>query len=259
MIYIINKTAVFSFELKRLSLYQDNESYVMLSNQATRLLVELIQKNGITLTREHLLKKVWEDYGATPSNNNLYMAVSELRKAFRHLGMTEEFIITIPKTGFLFETEIDIPHENFATSVNSSISPESSKLSCEPKKGKRKKTLLLLLILISTFVICLIIITYILEKEPKEINKNHISLNFSLDKCTFFSLGKKNEGDREWITSFIQSDQAKTILRIDCEKTTTAVYYKKMLQPINESFITACTMKSISNQGGCINMRAENN
>lgn len=86
---------------------------VQLSKPGARLLAELIIHSGEIMTREDLIKKVWEDHNLTPSGSNLSNHISLLRKAFLQLDMTERIIITVPKVGFRLEAEIDtygMPH-----------------------------------------------------------------------------------------------------------------------------------------------------
>ncbi|MGS3447780.1 transcriptional regulator [Klebsiella electrica] len=84
----------------------DSDLEIMLSNQAARLLLEMVINNNETLHRDDLLKKVWEEYGFTPSNNSLNIAVSEIRKAFEAYGRDPKIIKTIPKVGFRFEGNV---------------------------------------------------------------------------------------------------------------------------------------------------------
>ncbi|OUC37001.1 putative membrane protein [Enterobacter sp. J49] len=258
MIYIINKTAVFSSELKKLSLYLDSESYVILSNQAARLIVELIQNNGITLSREHLLKHVWEDYGSTPSNNNLYMAISELRKAFRLLGMNDKIISTIPKTGFLFEGDIDVSQESLQPTMTIAERPEPVMTSFSQRVKPWKMMILIGVILTAAVLALSSILFHAYVRNPLKMNTNHLNPHFSLGKCTFFALGKQSEEGRKWVTSFVQTEQVRSMLRIDCDSNQTAVYYRKLPPPVNETFLAACTGKTSPTSEKCKILRAEN-
>lgn len=108
MNYIINKNIYFN-SLKG-SLNSTNNSVIMvqLSKPGARLLAELIIHSGEIMTRENLIKKVWEDHNLTPSGSNLSNHISLLRKAFLQLDVTEHIIITVPKVGFRLEAEVDI-------------------------------------------------------------------------------------------------------------------------------------------------------
>ncbi len=62
---------------------------------ANSLLFFFIQHPGI-ITRDEVLKKVWDDNGLVSSNSNLNQYLSLLRKTFRQYGI-ENIIVTIPK------------------------------------------------------------------------------------------------------------------------------------------------------------------
>lgn len=108
MHYIINKKIKFTPKINEVSTIDNDGNNLLLSNAATRLLRELINNSNNTMSRSVLLQHVWEDYGFKPSNNNLYMAISELRKAFISLGEHKSIILTVPKVGLKLDSEIDI-------------------------------------------------------------------------------------------------------------------------------------------------------
>ncbi|MBN5246988.1 winged helix-turn-helix domain-containing protein, partial [Serratia ureilytica] len=107
MKYIFNFSMIFLPSERSLSILNNKEVEVSLSAPATRLLLELIKYKGKTVTREALLKNVWEDYGFSGSNSNLNSYISEIRKAFIQLGYSEKIIITIPKQGIKLEANIE--------------------------------------------------------------------------------------------------------------------------------------------------------
>ena len=106
MKYIINLTLIFDPESRLLMLRNNTQLTVGLSNPATRLLSELIKNNKTELTREILLKHVWEDFGFSPSGATLSNHISELRKAFEALGMSKDILLTVPRIGFKLDAEI---------------------------------------------------------------------------------------------------------------------------------------------------------
>ena len=71
-------------------------------------LQEFIKHKGCDLSREELITRVWEEFGFTPSGNNLNKAVSELRKCFQSLDEGHEFIVTVPRYGFRFVADVVI-------------------------------------------------------------------------------------------------------------------------------------------------------
>ena len=108
MIYLIENQIVFNPEDNSLSLPSDTESKITVSNPARRILSLLIEQHGTVVQRETFFKKVWDDYGLTASNNNLNHCISKLRKVVSTLGYTGEFIITVPKVGFIIKKETDV-------------------------------------------------------------------------------------------------------------------------------------------------------
>ncbi|RTP97275.1 hypothetical protein EKN38_22290 [Enterobacter sp. WCHEn045836] len=255
MNYIINKAVLYSPELKQLSLLIDSESYIMLSNPAARLIIEMMKNNKTTLTREYLLKHVWEDYGTTPSNNNLYMAVSEIRKAFKTLGMTEQLISTIPKTGFLFEAEIETPQPSDKT-----LPTESPPQIREERKIHHRHTYMLVC-LMAVIMVTILMISWqiVFHHNPlsPSIRKERLTEEFTLAKCRFYNLGKMAEGEGKWITEMIGTELAKNSLDINCEKTESAVFYQRMPAPVNQIFITSCTGNITTKASACKTLRTE--
>lgn len=108
MIYLIENKILFNPEDNTLSLQNDPENQVSISNPARRVLLLLIEQQGTVVQRDILFKKVWDDYGLVSSNNNLNHCISKLRKVINTLGHTDEVIITVPKVGFLLKKEITI-------------------------------------------------------------------------------------------------------------------------------------------------------
>ncbi len=82
MFFICNNSLLFDPEAHAISLVGQPESVLTLSAPAVRLLQEFIKHKGHDLSREELITRVWEEFGFTPSGNNLNKAVSELRKSF---------------------------------------------------------------------------------------------------------------------------------------------------------------------------------
>ncbi|GAB3525445.1 winged helix-turn-helix domain-containing protein [Photobacterium alginatilyticum] len=77
-----------------------------LSITANALLFFLIQHPGV-LTRDEVMKKVWDDNGLISSNSNLNQYLSLLRKSFRSYDI-ENVIVTIPRGRLEFNPELVI-------------------------------------------------------------------------------------------------------------------------------------------------------
>lgn len=110
MKYIINSTVAFDTTEYLLTLVDDADTSVKLSNSAGRVLEELIQYRGTgePVTREHLFASVWSAHGLQPSNGNLNQQVSLIRKGLTSLGLDASAIVTIPKRGLKLNDQLVI-------------------------------------------------------------------------------------------------------------------------------------------------------
>ena len=68
-----------SIDRKRITAYIDSEE-VLLSPQEYQLLLFLMQNKGKTVTREKLLKHIWDDNGNYVNDNTLTVAMKRLRE-----------------------------------------------------------------------------------------------------------------------------------------------------------------------------------
>lgn len=226
MNYVINKEIVFSPERRALLSVEHEEILITLSNQATRLLIEFIKGNKKPLTKETLLKNVWEDYGLTPSNNNLYMAVSEIRKSFVNLGVNEVIISTIPKTGFLFSASVDIlePKKD-----NKKTSKKTSTTIIKAKK---------IHIIIAMSMVFIIFITFIYVRG-KINNFDHVltetktTSSEKIGMCTFYSLKK---GSERHLNEVIETLKEKG--KLECNTEVKSIFYQTDNE--NFTFIGSC-------------------
>ncbi|SCC66970.1 winged helix-turn-helix domain-containing protein [Kosakonia oryziphila] len=109
--YIIDHTIRFSPASETLGLIDNPDSFVVLTPACNRLLMYLISNQGAVLSRERIFSTLWEQYGKTPSNSSLNSYISLIRKSFVNLGLSNEIISTIPKIGFLFNSDIQVEVE----------------------------------------------------------------------------------------------------------------------------------------------------
>jgi DNA-binding winged helix-turn-helix (wHTH) protein len=131
MVYLIENQIVFNPEENSLSLLNDDESKIAVSNPARRILLLLIEQQGVVVQRETFFKKVWDDYGLNASNNNLNHCISKLRKVVSTLGYQNQFIVTVPKVGFIITKGIII--ETCANKIATEVLVENSdKVDNEP-------------------------------------------------------------------------------------------------------------------------------
>lgn len=234
MRYMLNNSVCFLPETRELSLVDDEQTAIVISNQACRLLLEMIKRNGENLSREHLLKSVWEDYGLKPSNNNLYMAISEIRKALTSLGLERTVIYTIPKIGFKLNCNIVPIEVNRGSHITQ-------------KKAKPKKTFFILLAgTITTLLVSVFLFSYnhgkvnITEKGSEYIG--------DLGKCKIHRVNDGTLYDKDEITKIIID---KTELGKTCKKEPIDIFYSDFGMKDQHLFVGACSLKRNSENSPC--------
>ncbi|WP_163333717.1 winged helix-turn-helix domain-containing protein [Enterobacter bugandensis] len=242
-----------------LSLLDDENNVVILSTPASRLLVELVKKNGETVTRSWVLKTVWEDHGYVGSNSNLNNYLSEIRKAFSALGVHSEVLTTIPKIGIKFEANVSpsIEGKNTTTSIlevnhTSDLSPEQkiTEGNSEKLAGSRSplKGAVLLVIVIFVLIIIYALVNY------NKYNKNYSSLSispqkrtllFKMKNCSIFKLDGYFYQDESVIIPQVKDYINK--LQLDCSKVKELYFYDSTAKSSNfveYSFFAICEKNS---------------
>lgn len=261
MKYIINLTITFDPESRLLMLKNNNQLTVGLSNPATRLLTELIKNNKTELTRETLLKHVWEDFGFSPSGATLSNNISELRKAFEALGMSKDVLITVPRIGFKLDAEIhpeskppkeSAPAEHVERPLPSklvaadNIAVDSLNVSSRKSLRRMKRPALSLLIILCVTAVITAWVMLSKNEQPELIG--------ILNKCDIYTL---NEGKHDPI----QSDRARKMLAdegVDCGQIELDIYYMET-RPTNEflkiNFMSVCTKNNDNSYKNCNNFK----
>ncbi|BBU98988.1 winged helix-turn-helix domain-containing protein [Providencia hangzhouensis] len=105
MKYKINAFILYDAVDGTLSLKED-EVDAQLSITANALLFYFIQHRGV-VSRDEVLKAVWDDNGLVSSNSNLNQYLSILRKAFRPYGI-ENIIVTVARGRLEFNSDVSL-------------------------------------------------------------------------------------------------------------------------------------------------------
>ncbi|HBT4795313.1 TPA: winged helix-turn-helix transcriptional regulator, partial [Klebsiella quasipneumoniae subsp. similipneumoniae] len=95
MRYNINARLIYDATDGTLTLPGSDEPDSQLSITASALLYFFLRHTGV-VSREEVLKKVWDDNGLTSSNSNLNQYLSMLRKTFRHYDI-DNIIVTVSR------------------------------------------------------------------------------------------------------------------------------------------------------------------
>ncbi|MEQ9915903.1 winged helix-turn-helix domain-containing protein [Pectobacterium aroidearum] len=104
MVYLINDLIIFNEGEGTLAWIERENEAISLSFPISRLLCLLIENQGVTLSRDFLLKEALEKHALSPSLNNLNNYLSLLRKVLREFDLADS-IVTIPKLGIVFNAE----------------------------------------------------------------------------------------------------------------------------------------------------------
>lgn len=95
MRYNINARLIYDATDGTLTLPGSDEPDSQLSITASALLYFFLRHTGV-VSRDDVLKKVWDDNGLTSSNSNLNQYLSMLRKTFRHYDI-DNIIVTVSR------------------------------------------------------------------------------------------------------------------------------------------------------------------
>ncbi|KAA8997637.1 hypothetical protein FJU30_17840 [Affinibrenneria salicis] len=132
MVYLINKTVIFSEKDNTLSWFNRQDETVSLSLPVAKLLNTLLNNPGVTLSKEFLLSEVLEKNALAPSLNNLNNYISLLRKSLRDYELAER-LMTVPKMGIIFNAE------EIEILANETLSPVFIDANATPPHNARKK------------------------------------------------------------------------------------------------------------------------
>ncbi|VTT28065.1 transcriptional regulator [Klebsiella pneumoniae] len=266
MYFVLNKMIKFLPMTNELSVVNDAGSSVLLSRASTRLLEELVKNPAEILARELLLKSVWEDYGYTPSYNNLYIAVSELRKSFLNLGEVNNIIITVPKSGLQLDATIDI----FEGEVFSSEAELTNLFSCEVapshfdsgrnvniktltsefQHSSTSKNNSFLIFLVKSIFLSFILfggfMVYFYNKhEPFVVSDLNDSVFLRKDSCDIYLINANEGYDLQKVSFEINSKMEQ--YGVDCSSTKKNIYYQlsfPRLKVLEEATMAICVNDS---------------
>lgn len=274
MYYVLNKILRFTPRTNELTIVNDYYNNILLSHASTRLLTELIKNSNKISSRDELLKKVWEDYGFSPSNNNLYISLSEIRKAIINLGLQPDFIITVPKVGIKIEAEIDIfeifkyEHESNENNKieNTYISPKVNNqindnplIKETPLRNKINSIPLGIKYLLLLFINLAFLMFFIFQLTS---NNNRLIFGeisnyilFDHKNCHIYLLNNDVTGNRELAKKYALTD----IIRngIDCTSDYKNIYYQRGVGSSNDTkniTIGICSVESKNNT--CQNIKS---
>ncbi|VEB99018.1 Transcriptional activator CadC [Cedecea lapagei] len=243
MFFVCNNSLLFDPEARAISLIGQPESVLILSVPAARLLQEFIRHKGRALSREELITRVWEEFGFTPSGNNLNKAISELRKVFQKLDEHHDYILTVPRYGFRFDTEVSCqPREKEQAAILQPQQPPS--VAVTSARSWRISSL-------KGWIILAVFTTASLDLGPFFSWPDEIIVPTKLktveEKIAGCRIWLINESDRP-----LELSKVAELLRkndVPCERKEYNIYYFSThfsLNAADEVFIGACPLKQTS-------------
>ncbi len=237
MLYIIKDLYVFSPETKVLRLHNDHEVTITLSNQASRLLMEFIKNGDAILSKDYLLKAVWQDFGLTPSSHNVYSAMSELRRSFSNIGEVEPVIKTIPKVGFKFMQKV----RQFR---------EETEESRELKTEEREKRIFVIPMMLFFSMLTLLASYVAAESQRKTLNFTDQKTKkiSTIDNCSIYSFGYiyPSKDKIAMITEGILRENDK------CRNGTYDIFYAELNNKGNYTFMSSCEKSKTGSHKNCV-------
>lgn len=179
--YDIGGIILFRSEDGALFTKNESEPFAILSATMKRLLIYLLQRQGQVCLRVDIFENVWEVYGLSASNNSLNKYISDLRKIVTSYGLTEDFIKTIPRAGFMISNDVYITID----SEKKSSASEENLLNIDKCTSKKKSSnkclqaLYLFIILNIFFILC-----------AYKVISNNNTTNASITLASEFPIGK---------------------------------------------------------------------
>ncbi|HWZ85539.1 MAG TPA: transcriptional regulator, partial [Thermoanaerobaculia bacterium] len=136
----LEKSLSYSFGPFRLEpparrLTRDGES-VALTARAFDTLVVLVENQGRVVTKEELIRSVWND--AFVEENNLNQAISAVRRALHDDGNGNRFIETVPRRGYTFVVPVLeelAPHLPMPATPQTRLVPAPAPPPAAPRRG----------------------------------------------------------------------------------------------------------------------------
>lgn len=253
---------VFDPDSRLLMLRNNTQLTIGLSKPATRLLIELIRNNKIELTRETLIKHVWEDYGFSPSSATLSNHISELRKAFEALEISKEILLTVPRVGFKMDAEIhpetkppkeEGSIEMIDPAVTASEPVKQQNVTPHSTDSGHRGTLQRMLKPGLALIFALLGIAAAIKLMALHSNEEPVLIGVQ-DKCNFYTLDNNKPSSE-------QSAHARKMLsdvKIDCTQINRDIYYI-VARPANEKlkihFMAVCNKRTNMSYQTCNNYK----
>lgn len=130
--FIINHSVRFDPRSRTLTPLERPENMVVLHTPASECLLLLLTHNGETLSHSFISEEVWVKKGNYSTTNSLYQNISAIRRGLKSVGLADDILKTIPKSGF--EIYASIEEETLPSEPTHSLEDIAKESSTEKTK-----------------------------------------------------------------------------------------------------------------------------
>ncbi|UVC32090.1 winged helix-turn-helix domain-containing protein [Pantoea sp. SOD02] len=106
--YRLNENLLFDDEIFQITHLTSDGAPVKLSATATRCLAFLIEHQGETVDKERLIHEGWGKFGLLVTEGSMWKNISQLRQVFQRMQISYEVIITVPRLGYTFSSQMHV-------------------------------------------------------------------------------------------------------------------------------------------------------
>jgi DNA-binding winged helix-turn-helix (wHTH) protein len=129
--FVINHSVRFDPRSRTLVLLERPEKAVVLHTPASECLLLLLTHNGETLSHSFLSEEVWIKKGNYVTTNSLYQNISAIRRGLKSVGLADDLLKTVPKSGFQIYASIEEetlpPEQEVSPEDISVVSPDEKR------------------------------------------------------------------------------------------------------------------------------------
>lgn len=219
MTWLIDSTVIYNPEDGVLThISTPDEQSITLTTTANLLLSLLIHHQGIVVERDTLLHEIWDKRGLRGSSSSLNQYISILRKTLSSFGLNFPTIITVPRVGFMFNTELAISEqlEPFPLTQQTAALPIQKTL-VPTTRGVTKPVLWLVPFVVAAFAILFVALT----PSPAAIPTRPVYLLTRINYCPVYTFSKLPDAWQKPMLALTKSVQA--IEHLSCQQGT--VFY----------------------------------
>jgi transcriptional activator of cad operon len=209
------------------SLICRGEIQVQLEPKLVDVLSYLAINQGKVISRDELIEHVWQ--GAVVTDNAVNRVIAKLRKSLNHGDTDSQYIVTIPKKGYLLKAVVEsvepgVIHTEQVLAIDSSRGDDTvAGLQTHESKWKKQGFATLYLIIISIFFIVLTIIYKLYSTPEAKVEYNSVkpftTLAGNEDEANFSPAGDMIAFTHQAVNShstntYIQNVQTRQRLRL---------------------------------------------